>query len=69
MARARTSIAATDPGAAAAAPSADMDSASIIATFPPELRQEVLLTSDESLLAALPPELLAEAQVRCRRRP
>jgi len=41
----------------------EMDSASIIATFPPELREEVLLTSDEALLAALPPELAAEAQL------
>ncbi|KAL2630710.1 hypothetical protein R1flu_015396 [Riccia fluitans] len=41
----------------------DMDSASIIATFPAELREEVLLTSSESVLAALPPALLAEAQL------
>lgn len=39
-----------------------MDSASILATFPPELRDEVLLTSDESVLASLPPALLAEAR-------
>lgn len=41
----------------------DMDSASIIATFPAELREEVLLTSSEQVLAALPPSLLAEAQL------
>eukprot|EP00850_Spirogloea_muscicola_P009963 SM000057S18393 [mRNA] locus=s57:350840:368215:- [translate_table: standard] len=41
----------------------DMDSASIIATFPTELREEVLLTSSEAVLAALPPALLAEAQL------
>ncbi|MCO5577300.1 hypothetical protein L7F22_031127 [Adiantum nelumboides] len=41
----------------------DMDSASIIATFPDELREEVLLTSSESVLAALPPALLAEARL------
>ncbi|BFI34167.1 E3 ubiquitin-protein ligase HUWE1 [Marchantia polymorpha subsp. ruderalis] len=41
----------------------DMDSASIIATFPAELREEVLLTSSESVLAALPPALIAEAQL------
>eukprot|EP00850_Spirogloea_muscicola_P022377 SM000291S10855 [mRNA] locus=s291:47169:64581:+ [translate_table: standard] len=41
----------------------DMDSASIIATFPAELREEVLLTSSEAVLAALPPALLAEAQL------
>eukprot|EP00271_Cylindrocystis_brebissonii_P000524 TRINITY_DN1063_c0_g2_i1.p1 TRINITY_DN1063_c0_g2~~TRINITY_DN1063_c0_g2_i1.p1 ORF type:complete len:4539 (-),score=961.90 TRINITY_DN1063_c0_g2_i1:519-13235(-) len=41
----------------------DMDSASIIATFPAELREEVLLTSSEAVLAAFPPALLAEAQL------
>jgi E3 ubiquitin-protein ligase HUWE1 len=41
----------------------EMDSASIIATFPAELREEVLLTSSEAVLAALPPALLAEAQL------
>eukprot|EP00252_Welwitschia_mirabilis_P007759 TRINITY_DN1943_c0_g1_i1.p1 TRINITY_DN1943_c0_g1~~TRINITY_DN1943_c0_g1_i1.p1 ORF type:complete len:3671 (+),score=717.88 TRINITY_DN1943_c0_g1_i1:355-11367(+) len=41
----------------------DMDSASIIATFPAELREEVLLTSSEAVLAALSPALLAEAQM------
>ncbi len=40
---------------------ADMDVASILATFPPDVREEILLT-DESVLAALPPALLAEAQ-------
>ena len=37
--------------------------ATILATFPPEVREEVLLTSDDSLLATLTPALLAEAQV------
>ncbi|MCO5577516.1 hypothetical protein L7F22_031347 [Adiantum nelumboides] len=41
----------------------EMDSASIIATFPAELREEVLLTSTDQVLAALPPSLLAEAQL------
>ncbi|PKA67035.1 E3 ubiquitin-protein ligase UPL1 [Apostasia shenzhenica] len=41
----------------------DMDNASIIATFPPELREEVLLTSSEAVLSALPSALLAEAQL------
>ena len=50
-------------GGAGVAQVADMDSASILATFPPELREEVLMTSDESLLSALPPDLVAEAQV------
>uniref|UniRef100_A0A7I4AEX4 HECT-type E3 ubiquitin transferase n=1 Tax=Physcomitrium patens TaxID=3218 RepID=A0A7I4AEX4_PHYPA len=41
----------------------DMDSASIIATFPAELREEVLLTSSEAVISALPPALIAEAQL------
>lgn len=40
-----------------------MDMATILATFPPEVREEVLLTSDDTLLASLTPALLAEAQV------
>ncbi|KAJ0230389.1 HECT domain-containing protein [Hirschfeldia incana] len=41
----------------------DMDNASIIATLPPHLREEVLLTSSEAVLAALPSPLIAEAQM------
>ncbi|KAI4297837.1 hypothetical protein L6164_037702 [Bauhinia variegata] len=41
----------------------DMDNASIIATFPADLREEVLLTSSETVLSALPSPLLAEAQM------
>ncbi|CAA6672443.1 unnamed protein product [Spirodela intermedia] len=41
----------------------DMDNASIIATFPPDLRQEVLLTSSEAVLSSLPSNFLAEAQM------
>ncbi|KEH31409.1 E3 ubiquitin-protein ligase UPL1-like protein [Medicago truncatula] len=41
----------------------DMDNASIIATFPADLREEVLLTSSEAVLSALPSTLLAEAQI------
>ncbi|KAH0920548.1 hypothetical protein HID58_020566 [Brassica napus] len=41
----------------------DMDNASIIATLPADLREEVLLTSSEAVLAALPSPLLAEAQM------
>ncbi|XP_007020477.2 PREDICTED: E3 ubiquitin-protein ligase UPL1 [Theobroma cacao] len=41
----------------------DMDNASIIATFPTDLREEVLLTSSEAVLSALPSSLLAEAQM------
>ncbi|KAF8094776.1 hypothetical protein N665_0353s0007 [Sinapis alba] len=41
----------------------DMDNASIIATLPADLREEVLLTSSEAVLAALPSPLLAEARM------
>lgn len=41
----------------------DMDNASFIATLPADLREEVLLTSPEEVLAALPSPLLAEAQM------
>ena len=46
---------------AGAAADADMDAASVIATFPEELRQEVLLSADAATLAALTPALQAEA--------
>lgn len=49
--------------APAAAPAAEMDLASLLATFPPDVRDDVLLTSDEALLRTLPPALLAEANV------
>uniref|UniRef100_A0A7S0HI01 HECT-type E3 ubiquitin transferase n=1 Tax=Hanusia phi TaxID=3032 RepID=A0A7S0HI01_9CRYP len=38
-----------------------MDNASFIATLSQELREEVLLTSDDAFLATLPPHLVAEA--------
>ncbi|GJV76614.1 E3 ubiquitin protein ligase UPL1-like protein [Tanacetum coccineum] len=41
----------------------DMDNASIIATFLADLHKEVLLTSSEAVLSALPSLLLAEAQM------
>lgn len=41
----------------------DMDNASFIATLPADLREEVLLTSSEEVLASLPSPLLAEAQM------
>lgn len=51
---------------AAAAPAqpaaAELDLASLLATFPPDVREEVLLTSDDALLATLPPAIMAEAQ-------
>ena len=39
-----------------------MDLATILATFPPDVREEVLLTSEEDVINSLPPALLAEAQ-------
>ena len=48
-------------GAAAGAGS-EMDLATILATFPPDVREEVLLTSEEDVINSLPPALLAEAQ-------
>ncbi|KAL0644346.1 hypothetical protein Bca4012_042636 [Brassica carinata] len=41
----------------------EMDTVSIIATFPSELREEVLLTSDDAVLANLTPALVAEANM------
>lgn len=46
----------------AAGAAAEMDFATVLATFSPELREEVLLTSEEDLINSLPPALLAEAQ-------
>lgn len=53
------------PAAPPADPSraTDMDNASFVATLPPELRREVLLSADEALLNTLPPNLVAEAMV------
>ncbi|KAL6623150.1 hypothetical protein ACP70R_033029 [Stipagrostis hirtigluma subsp. patula] len=41
----------------------EMDAVSIIATFPSEIREEVLLTSPDTLLATLTPALVAEANM------
>ncbi|TVU50517.1 hypothetical protein EJB05_01890 [Eragrostis curvula] len=41
----------------------EMDAVSIIATFPNEIREEVLLTSPDTLLATLTPALVAEANM------
>ncbi|KAJ1685644.1 hypothetical protein LUZ63_017034 [Rhynchospora breviuscula] len=41
----------------------EMDPVSIIATFPSEIREEVLLTSPDTLLATLTPALVAEANM------
>ena len=40
----------------------DIDPASLIASLDPMLRQQVLAESDEDMLAALPPEMAAEAR-------
>ena len=50
-------------GAAAGGPAAgDMDAASILATLPPALRQQVLMEQDEEMLNLLPPELANQAR-------
>ncbi|KAG8632786.1 E3 ubiquitin-protein ligase UPL2 isoform X2 [Manihot esculenta] len=41
----------------------EMDTVSIIATFPSDLREEVLLTSSDAVLANLTPALVAEANM------
>ncbi|XP_058747804.1 E3 ubiquitin-protein ligase UPL2-like [Vicia villosa] len=41
----------------------EMDTVSIIATFPSDLREEVLLTSSDNILANLTPALVAEANM------
>ncbi|ONK77230.1 uncharacterized protein A4U43_C02F4420 [Asparagus officinalis] len=41
----------------------EMDAVSIIATFPSEIREEVLLTSPDTLLSTLSPALVAEANM------
>jgi len=43
---------------------AEPDLATTLAGFPPDVREEVLLTADEAVLRQLPPALLAEASVR-----
>ena len=48
--------------APAAGAGSEMDLATILATFPPDVREEVLLTSEEDVINSLPPALLAEAQ-------
>lgn len=41
----------------------EMDNASIIASMAPELREDILMTLDESVLNTLPPHVIAEAQI------
>ena len=54
--------AAAASGSAAEARPAELDLATTIASFPPEVREEVLLGASEDILAQLPPAILAEAQ-------
>lgn len=46
----------------------EMDAASILLTFPPELREQVLLEQGEDIMDQLPPELAAEARAIVQRR-
>jgi len=58
------------PASVAAAGPADApgdDLAAALASFPPDVREEVLLTADEGMLASLPPALQAEAATLRRR--
>ncbi|CAB9503919.1 Probable E3 ubiquitin-protein ligase hulA [Seminavis robusta] len=41
----------------------DMDNASFLASLGPDLREEILLTADETFLNSLPPNIIAEAQI------
>ena len=41
----------------------EMDNASFVASLAPELRQEILMTADDTFLASLPPDIRAEAQI------
>ncbi|GAX13555.1 E3 ubiquitin-protein ligase HUWE1 [Fistulifera solaris] len=50
-------------GAADPSHAEEMDTASFIASLAPGLREEVLLTADNSVLSSLPPDVVAEAQV------
>mmetsp|Transcript_14088 Transcript_14088/g.20124 ORF Transcript_14088/g.20124 Transcript_14088/m.20124 type:complete len:3340 (-) Transcript_14088:211-10230(-) len=41
----------------------EMDNASFVASLAPDLREEILLTADETLLNSLPPDIIAEAHL------
>lgn len=51
------------------APAPDMDAASILATLPPALRQQVLMEQDEDMLNLLPQELADQARAAQREHP
>lgn len=55
--------------AAGGAPAPDMDAASILATLPPALRQQVLMEQDEEILNLLPRELAEQARATQRDHP
>ena len=59
--RARQRVQATDTGAAGAP--AEMDPADFIASLDPQLRQVVLMDSDDVFIQSLPPHMLAEAGI------
>lgn len=50
-------------GSGAAMAGAAMDNATFFATLGPELREELLLTSEEAIIESLPPNVAAEARV------
>lgn len=56
-------------GAAATASAQDMDTASILMTFPPDLREQVLLDQGEELMDSLPPHIAEEARRLVQRHP
>ena len=58
--------AAAASGSAAEGGPAELDLATTIASFPPEVREEVLLGASEDILAQLPPAILAEAHAPAR---
>jgi len=41
----------------------EMDNASFVASLAPDLREEILLTADDTFLNSLPPDIIAEAQI------
>jgi E3 ubiquitin-protein ligase HUWE1 len=58
---ARRQNAVSGPGAPATGPQ-DMDAASILATLPAALRQQILMEQDEEILSHLGPEFMAQAR-------
>jgi E3 ubiquitin-protein ligase HUWE1 len=58
--------AAANGSAAPTAGPQEMDAASILATLPPALRQQILMEQDEEILQHLPPEFIAQARAGTR---